>query len=428
MFAQNPEIQRNIQPHYSSQGIERIRDLLMERGALSFPALPSGLFSAALVSRSAPHTGYQATWVRDNVQVAHSLMVNGESAKAVKAVLALAEHFERQTKRFEAIIADPSIAANPMNRPHVKFNGFPIGEIPNWSHAQNDALGYFLWIFTRMVRLGYIPFSQVHASLMARFASYFQAIRFWLDEDSGHWEEERRNSASSIGTVCAGLRELNALLESAPGVTFGRPALNELVESLLRSGLDRLNSILPSECVQVPPRRRRYDAALLFLAYPLEIVSDEMADQIIEDIQQNLQGDYGIRRYLGDSFWCLNYRRNLSAEDRTRHFQTDLRTRDRFFEPGTEAQWCIFDPIISVAFGRRYQRSGDAKWLVRQTEYFNRALRQITPDFLCPELWHWETADDGSRILETSEATPLLWTQSNLRLALKEMEKSAKRI
>ena len=426
MAPRNPDLRHLFRSQYSLGEIAQIRDLLFNRGTLSFQALPNGLFSAASGSQGVAHTGYQAVWVRDNVYAAHSLLANGEPARAAAAVLAMADHFERQAGRFEAIISDPSRAANPMDRPHVKFNGFPIGEIPNWPHDQNDALGYFVWIFSRMARLGFFPVSRNHASVMACFPAYFRAIRFWSDEDSGHWEEIRKNSASSVGTVCAGLRELNALLDSDRGRPLRSCISKELVESLLEAGLTRLNQILPSECIQDPPRRRRFDAALLFLVYPLEIVEPEMADRILQDVRLNLQGEYGIRRYLGDSFWCANYRMNLSPQDRTRDFSSDLASRDRFFEPGTEAQWCIFDPIVSVIMGRRYQTSGDSRWLLLQTERWNRALTQITADLKCPELWHWEATAHGGPVLETSEATPLLWTQANLWLALNQMETSAK--
>src|SRR6202011_3081653 len=109
---------------------------------------------------------------------------------------------------------------------------------------------YFLWIFSRMARLGLVPVSQSHASVIAHFPEYFQAIRFCSDEDSGHWEEARKNSASSIGAVCAGLRELNALLDSDRGSRLHSRISKRLVKSLLTSGLDRLNQILPAECIQ----------------------------------------------------------------------------------------------------------------------------------------------------------------------------------
>jgi phosphorylase kinase alpha/beta subunit len=408
--------------------IGQIKDLLFRHGTLEFPSLPNGLFPAALVEDAGAHTGYQAVWVRDNVHVAHALLMNGVADRAAATVLALADHFVGQADRFVSIIADPSRAANPMDRPHVKFKGSSDGDIPNWPHDQNDALGYFVWIFSFMARQSLIPISPDHASAIARFPEYFHAIRFWLDEDSGHWEEARKNSASSIGTVCAALVELRALLDSDAGRCLRSLISEDLVDSLLGAGLNRLNQILPSESIQEPPAGRRYDAALLFLIYPLEVVTQSMADRIIRDVRENLQGDYGIRRYLGDSFWSSNYLVNVDADDRTRDFSSDMSSRDRYFVQGTEAQWCIFDPILSVIYGRRYQTSRGAQWLALQTEYFNRALTQITADLKCPELWHWETAADGRGVLQPSEATPLLWTQANLWLALGEMERSAQRV
>ena len=48
---------------------------------------------------------------------------------------------------------------------------------------------------------------------LADFPRYFAAIRYWQDEDSGHWEEVRKVLASSIGSVVAGLREFQRLME-----------------------------------------------------------------------------------------------------------------------------------------------------------------------------------------------------------------------
>ena len=420
----NPALQQLIEPRYSSAAIEKIRAVLLEHGTLHFSPLPNGLFSAGPIKRISAHTGYQAVWVRDNVHIAHALMETGDLTAATATVLALADFFGRQASRFDAIIANPSRAAVPEERPHVKFNGYPLSEIPDWPHDQNDALGYFVWIFARLARLGHIAVTRTHATLLARFPAYFDAIRFWSDEDSGHWEETRKNSASSIGVVCAGCRELKALLESDRGTELRSFVAPDTIDALVDKGLERLGQILPFECIQEPPQQRRYDAALIFLVYPLAIVDTAVADQIIDDVQRHLQGEYGIRRYLGDSFWCTDYRRNMHTEERTRDFSSDMWTRDRFFAAGSEAQWCIFDPVISVIFGRRYQVAGDERWLDNQIEYFNRALSQITAGYQCAELWHWETAEDGQRSLEPSDVTPLLWTQANLRIALGEMMKS----
>jgi hypothetical protein len=424
VLPRNPVLQQLIQPRYSLAEIEKIRAVLLEHGTLQLFPLPNGLFSAGPIKRISAHTGYQAVWVRDNVHIAHALIETGEVTAATATVLALADFFTTQTPRFDAIIADRSRAAVPQDRPHVKFNGYPLGEISDWPHDQNDALGYFVWIFCRLVQLGQITLTPARASVLARFPAYFHAIRFWSDEDSGHWEETRKNSASSIGVVCAACRELKALLESESGMELRPFVVPDEIDSLIDSGLQRLDQILPFECIQEPPRQRRYDAALLFLVYPLAIIDDVVGDQIIDDVQQHLQGEYGIRRYLGDSFWCTDYRRNMRSEERTRDFSSDMWIRDRFVAPGGEAQWCIFDPVLSVIFGRRYQISGDQRWLDNQTEHFNRALSQITNAYQCAELWHWETGEDGRMSLEPSDVTPLLWTQANLAMALSCMMKS----
>ncbi len=106
MHPRNPELRQLSRARYSGEDLAQIRELLIKRGTLSFPALPNGLYSAASVSQHAAHTGYQAVWVRDNVYVAYSLLANGETGKAAATVLALADHFQRQAARLNAIIAD----------------------------------------------------------------------------------------------------------------------------------------------------------------------------------------------------------------------------------------------------------------------------------------------------------------------------------
>src|SRR5690242_953861 len=113
MSPRNPELRELFREQYSAGEIAQIRDLLIQGRTLSFPALANGLYSAAALTPLAAHTGYQSVWVRDNVYVAYSLLSNGEPDKAAAAVLALADHFEREASRFEAIVADPALAANP---------------------------------------------------------------------------------------------------------------------------------------------------------------------------------------------------------------------------------------------------------------------------------------------------------------------------
>ncbi|MGD1953582.1 MAG: hypothetical protein ACFB14_28650 [Leptolyngbyaceae cyanobacterium] len=102
-----------------------------------------------------------------------------------------------------------------------------------------------------------------------------------------------------------------------------------------------------------------------------------------------------------------------------------MRLRDQLLKPGEEAQWCIFDPIVAVIFGLKYQTTGEDIYLERQIHHLNRALGHITGmgsefgGFKCPELYH---LDSGRYTL--SDAKPLLWTQSTLRVSLEVMTKT----
>jgi phosphorylase kinase alpha/beta subunit len=223
----------------------------------------------------------------------------------------------------------------------------------------------------------------------------------------------------------AGLGELQRLaLSDHAGAILSPFVSAEMIEQLRDKGASALRRILPAESLVPKKFARRYDSALLFLVWPLKVVDDEMAENIVDDVISNLQGKYGIKRYLGDSFWSTNYKQ-IPPEKRTADYSDSMGDRDRLFVPGGEAQWCIFDPIISLYFGVRFQTSGDREFLRKQTIYFNRALAQITGDdspygaFKCPELYYKERGR-----METSEATPLLWTQANLWNAIGGMEKS----
>jgi len=411
-----------IKSSYSLQDIQAISTFLHAKGTLSCSALDNGLFPAAKVAGETAYTGYANVWVRDNIYVAHSRYVLGDIASAVKNLIALMRYFKKHRHRFEAIISgkvDPQV---PMNRPHIRFNGVTLEEIDQkWAHAQNDALGYFLWFYCKLACEGILQPQRDDIELLLLFPDYWQTVRYWQDEDSGHWEETRKISASSIGVVIAALAMLKQCIESS---TFHHSA--EKIAKMIQRGRNELNNILPSECIQKDSsKQRRYDSALLFLIYPLAVLTESAADQILHDVISQLQGDYGIRRYLGDSYWSADYKEKISPEERTADFSDDLSARDSLLKKGEEAQWCIFDPIISAIFGVKYQQTGRSDYLEQQTHYLNRSLGQLTGkdagfnELFCPESYYLEK---GRYV--PNDATPLLWTQANLSVALKMMEKS----
>lgn len=396
--------------------ITEIITFLEKQGTFEFPVLSTGLFSAAAAAN--PEfglTGYQNVWVRDNIHVAHALWKLGETEKGARPVAALLEFFAKHRHKFDAVLDGTADISDSMQRPHIRFDGESLTEnSEKWSHAQNDALGYLVWLSTTMALAGDFELNPDRLEVVSLIIRYLGYIEYWQDEDNGHWEETKKIEASSIGPVVAGLKSLKAYLsENAIADTLD-------LDRLIAEGEQALAEILPAECIQDDPElNRRYDSALLFLAYPLNVVDDEMTLQIVNDVRENLMGPIGIRRYVGDSYWCANYRDLLSAERRTTDFSDNTSERDALLKAGEEAQWCIFDPIVSVIFGERYRKSGDQRDRELQVQHLKRSLAQLTtaesrfPAYRCPESYFLE---HGEWI--PNDITPLLWTQANLRLAL----------
>ncbi|MGK7962189.1 glycoside hydrolase family 15 protein [Crocosphaera sp.] len=432
MMIQNETISQLIQAEYSPWDIQEIVALLKQQNTFNFPILENGLFPAAAVVSTTEYTGYGNVWVRDNIYLAYAHYVCGQTDIATKTVKTLIHYFQKHQSRFLNIINSQVDQEEVMQRPHIRFNGQTLEEIDQeWNHAQNDALGYFVWFYCKLVREKNLETNIKELEGISLFIAYFDAIQYWQDEDSGHWEEDRKIEASSIGVVVAALTEFKQLLQESPlanNLTENNRVTDlSFLSELITKGKKELHRILPSDCIQEEPKNRRYDSALLFLIYPLQIIEGKIAEQILIDVINNLQGDYGIRRYLKDSFWCKNYKdippkiRTTLSIDREQWFKDN----NRELQLGEEAQWCIFDPILSAIFGLKFQRTKDDNDLDKQTHYLNRSLGQITASdssfggFKCPELYYLE-----KQAYVPGDATPLLWTQANLKVALEMMKRS----
>lgn len=418
----NPEMREHIRETYTHDDLQRLEQVLAERGTLVFTAMKTGLFPAAELSPDvAQQTGYGNVWVRDNIHVAHALALSGREGAADRVALGLAKFYADHNAKFFDIVDGGRSHHLPMHRPHIRFNGAELAESAEiWPHAQNDALGYFVWFYAQRALAG--AFAPDFA-LLEMFVLYFEAIAYWRDADSGHWEERAKIEASSIGCVVAALRLVRALREGQGAAPWRRGLTDDGLDRLLHLGEAALEQILPWEC-RGPGRllERRYDAALLFLIYPLDVVSPEMARQIGDDVAAHLQGEHGVRRYLGDSYWTADYKAKLSADRRTADFSIRQSERDKLAKPGEEAQWCLFDPILSVIAGRRYLRTGAESDRQEQLFRFHRTLGQITETWKCPEAYYLE---NGRYV--ANDHVPLLWTQANLLAALAAMKETARR-
>ncbi len=385
----------------------------------------NGIYAATTLLDAENASGYQNAWLRDNVLVTYSKWLLGESESVRRTLDGLQSFLHSQRHRFLDIAANPERKNDVSSRPHVRFDGRTLTELPGgWSHAQNDALGAVVWLRFLVANPRNRPSSANEAmfdltsdeiSLYKDMLGYFKDIEYWSDLDSGCWEEDRRVNCSSVGIVAAAMGQVMTLCGLQPAGELSE--LREVAQSLRERGLVTLDR-LPFES----PPDRLADAAVLLLLYPYEAVPDiETQNSILKLVQTRLQGEVGIKRYLGDSYYCQNYEDLFTPEQRSADFSANMAYRNSLLVPGYEAQWCLFDPLLSVIYGRRallginVVESKD-----RQAFYFQRSIAQLDENLQCPELYFWRHGK-----LSPNGNTPLAWTQANLRMALFFMKQVA---
>jgi hypothetical protein len=401
------------------ENIERISRILERHSTLNMAPNQHGIYSASSSQGENDESGMQHGWIRDNVMVAYSNHVIGLTAETTACVRGLLRYAKTQAGRMEAIIRHPRCKHDIQNRPHIRFNATTLSATDQlWGHHQLDAWGYLLWITTVLSCEADMDLSRQEEEFLALTVKYLKATRYYADPDNGTWEEDIKVNSSSTAACIAGLKGIKRYVEvrgTGPVLTKVLPSLGDLIAA----GWQSLDKKLPFES----PPHRTADAALLFAIEPTSVIADRyMQDLIISLVRARLMGPFGIRRYQGDSYYCQDYDKWFTPEQRSNDHTLSNYLRDQFLAPGMEAQWCLFDPILSVIFGRRYLKSGSPEDLQIQLRFANRALNQLTPAYQCPEMYY---CSEGKWI--PNPHTPLLWTQANLAIAMHLLRESAKR-
>lgn len=424
VFCHHPDLSPFVDTPEAStwkQALESLRSW----GTMELRAGPHGLFPAVPGGGRNEQSGYQSVWLRDNVHVAHALWRTGDRSSACRTLDALLEFQLRHRQQLDELLAGRADPDDPMQRPHVRFRADTLTEIDQrWAHAQNDALGYVLWLAAILWGNGDWKPSGAVLDHFARLTTWLGQLPYFRDRDSGHWEEGRAQRSSSIGVVVAALEALVRAMEGEGLWEIGHEdhrMKRDTLEELARGGRAVLDVALPAEV----PDERQADAALLFLLLPLDVVDDDQHDAILDAVHRDLVGRFGIRRYVGDSYWCGDYRRLVAAEARSSDYSDDTTERDRLLQEGEEAQWCLFDPLLAVHHARRFHRHDDPRERDRALWHLRRALGQVTgpgewcAPGLCPEAYFLESRREGR--YRPNDHCPLAWTQAHLRWAVTEV-------
>ena len=443
-----------------------LREKLEAHDALRFVAYPSGLYPASeLPTMLGAQTGMDMAWFRDNAHVAMSLYEQGSQTEASTAGRAMLSVLHNNRNILDTVVNDTSGPIEQLPRLPVRVHGATL-ENDREQRVQNDSVGYALWFVSRLMHHGVIEPQTEDLDVLAQTVRYLDRVQFWRDADQGHWEEDSRIHTSSIGTVLAGIRDTGKMFDHygyrhdidipqlmdkgvnslytilSHGLTdISGPALANIISRGQYTWSEHLH---PQNTEAKPPldfdiHRRRYDAALLFLVEPLNIMQGGWAEKIVLDVEQNLLREKGIARYAGDTYWCPGFKELLTIEERTTSAEGRLDLRNasaaKVAATQTEAQWTLFDPILSSYWGKRYQQDGDPEQLAKQLKYLDRSLSQLAVQedgsMKLPELYYHEQAginlddsfaDTHRYQLEAGDHTPLLWSQANLLRALSLFE------
>mmetsp|Transcript_27744 Transcript_27744/g.78736 ORF Transcript_27744/g.78736 Transcript_27744/m.78736 type:complete len:454 (+) Transcript_27744:65-1426(+) len=450
-----PELRAPFQPELSKfckkepvtlAELKELKALLQEKGTLDVTRAKckdadgnfTGPFSASAANAKGDHKGSSmfGSWLRDNSIIAYGCYItdpDGPGCEDAKACLGSIATFllTHESQRMELIInghknvtgTDP---ATWMDRPHIRFIGETGLEDTKWyNHKQNDALGYFMWARIQLALAGKMPLTGDHFKLLGQLFDFLRTIECWKDLDAGHWEEHSAQHASSLGPCLAAVKAFKELMDKE-GMTIA-PCKDDTLDILEKNLEAQLGLILPNETITPAEHTRDADSALIFLCYPLGVVSDSMGLQIVERLRK-VMGHIAMCRYRKDSYWCKDYK-ELIGDDPTKHFtDEELKHRDSLLKEGEEAQWCLFDPMVSAYYGKMYQKTRKDEYLKLQQLFLARALAAITGNdcefgpWMCCEAYYLTKGE-----WKPNDNTPLVWTQIDLKMALYEMEKSLAR-
>lgn len=421
-------------------------------------------------------THYDAIWVRDSVWVYFTFIEEGDREKAHRLLGALWDYYAqpKQLERFHNILKNPSLAADPMLVPHIRFDGARAdlgdvqidGQDQHWNHKQNDAHGFFLSALSHSFLNGIMgekDLTPLRIEALLSFPVFFKSIDYPSYADSGAWEEIERINTSSITMVVKGLQGWHDVLTSSsceglkqeiartPPKPLLQPSLDpHWVAGLIAEGLATIKNQLAwgGESPSYPVgdvRFRELDAALfnLFLPSPLLGLEPELLEQTLISMQA-LVRPLGILRYEKDSYQSGNYWLFYDDEERCHATEAsdsegDFLKRFEHFIPHTEAQW-FFDSKWSMMYLEQCRVAKDAKRfalsLNKAKIHLKRAMAMATGNFSGTEVMAADGSSTQSLLLPESINTvilkgqsfylpspiaPLNWAIASLRMSLGRM-------
>lgn len=324
----------------------------------------SGLFAA---SDKSVGTGYDKSWLRDNFYECLAFEVLGDWDTVEKTYTALLKVFLKHEEKIDYAIKNKPKARHEYI--HARFHPETFDEFwEEWGNKQNDSIGAILFMIGELEhhQKRSILKKPKHFRIINKLVRYLEAIEYWIDFDSGMWEENEEVHASSVGACVAGLKSVSMIKDVY--VPF------ELIEN----GKESLNKLLPRESA-----KKFVDLALLSLIYPYNIATSSQREDILKNIEYHLLRKKGVIRYKNDYYYNKN--------------------PDGYSE---EAEWCFGLSWLAII----YTKLG----MLKKAQKFIDMMIRTDTDKGVPELYFSNTDTPN-------ENTPLGWAESLFIVALHDI-------
>jgi phosphorylase kinase alpha/beta subunit len=262
----------------------------------------------------------------------------------------------------------------------------------DWGHHQMDVFGLFMYKTGDLIRKGYgFRFTTEDFTLISHIRNYIFNMGF--EEDFGMWEEGPEAHSSSFGAVLGGLTMWfdQGFYDYKYKQKTEIGTLVPVSERMVADGNQALLGLLPRESESRP-----YDMAQLSLIWPYAIVDYQTKLMILKNVETELVGTRGVRRYPNDVY---------SGHGTVAH-------------EGETAEWPLGLAWLSICYSKlaEYDHDFDSahhpvqlSWDQR-VAYFDQAVKYfiqleaaMTPEGFVPELYV------GTQM---GHNTPLAWAQS----------------
>jgi hypothetical protein len=428
---QNNALAGLIRDSYSSADLEAVRKALVKARTLELKRYKSGGHSAVTVlDANTLENSIDGLliymWDRDNIMQCLAELMLAENSSLNEGLSTTSDawkrglnasitHHRKGEGRFLDIIQGRASGypKDYFRRPHIRYNPISLHEVGDpWGHGQNDSLSFVNFLLFHALRTNRMQWSEQASAFAVLLHSYFWTIHVWEDQDLGAWEDKVAQHWSSIACALVSLREQQALLFPNGAMRYNKDGQDfwiteHGVKELIEKCEAKLRELGTREFIHSDNGdTRNADLAqlnplLLAAVAGQPVLDDANTVAILENIERELMGHIGIRRYNKD-VW-------------------DGRVNRYDLSPGEEAQWCHGSPQMSYIYGELFQRTGDSKFFEKQLFHFNRAVASVPPSGFIPEAYIVDV-DSREWVIDANE--PLAWTQSMMVMALGQMQAS----